>query len=50
MYDVKNIKFQYNAWIDVQRITYDIKKEEPYDSIIGGRAIVVHLSVILDFY
>ena len=27
-----------------------MKKEEPYDSIGGGRAIVVHLRVILDFY
>ena len=27
-----------------------MKKEEPYDSIRGGRAIVVHLGVILDFY
>ena len=26
------------------------EKEEPYDSIRGGRAIVVHLGVILDFY
>ena len=27
-----------------------MKKEETYDSIRGGRAIVVHLGVILDFY
>ena len=27
-----------------------MKKEEPYDSIRGGRAIVVHLRVILDIY
>jgi hypothetical protein len=27
-----------------------MKKEEPYDSIRGGRAVVVHLGVILDFY
>ena len=28
----------------------DMKKEEPYDSIKGGRAIVVHLGVILNFH
>jgi hypothetical protein len=27
-----------------------MKKQKPYDSIKGGRIIIVHLSVILDFY
>ena len=27
-----------------------MKKEEPYDSIRGGKAIVVHLGAVLDFY
>ena len=27
-----------------------MKEEEPYDSIIGEQALIVHLGVILDFY
>lgn len=46
MYDVKimlELKFKGPR-------TKDMKKVDPYDAIRGGREVVVHLGVTLDFY